>query len=102
MDPMTQEDLGSGFNVSQGTPGPEKKSSTWRNLARGTGNVEDGQIDGDLVKLDKFLGMEPPYNECLWRVSIDMALKNEKPGRYSGSDLERMIAGRSWPAPASR
>jgi 2-dehydropantoate 2-reductase len=84
------------------TPSTEKKSSTWQSLARGTGNVEAGQINGDLVKLGRFLGMEAPYNECLWRVSTDMALKNEKPGRYSRSDLERMIAGRSWPAPASR
>jgi 2-dehydropantoate 2-reductase len=83
------------------TSGPEKKSSTWQSLAKGTGNVEAGEINGDLVTLGKFLGIEAPYNECLWRVSTDMALRDEKPGKYSKSDLERMIAGRSWPAPAS-
>ena len=83
------------------TSGSEKRSSTWQSLARGTGNVEAEQINGDLVRLGRFLGIDAPYNECLWRVSSDMALRNEKPGRYSVSDLERMIAGRSWPAPLS-
>jgi 2-dehydropantoate 2-reductase len=77
----------------------EKWSSTWQSLAKGTGNVEAGQINGDLVTLGRFLGIEAPYNECLWRVCTEMALRHEKPGRYSQSDLERMIAGRSWPAP---
>jgi 2-dehydropantoate 2-reductase len=79
---------------------PEQKSSTWQSLARGTGNVAAAQINGDLVELGRFLGLDAPYNECLWRVSTDMALKGEKPGRYSGSDLERMIAARSWPPSA--
>ena len=99
-DPVEEYSKRSRIPRPPSTLSSDKRSSTWQSLARGTGNVEAEQINGDLVKLGEFLGIGAPYNECLWRVSTDMALKNEKPGRYSSSDLERMIAGRSWPVPA--
>jgi 2-dehydropantoate 2-reductase len=73
-----------------------KMSSTWQSLSRATGNVEAEEINGDVVRIGKLLGIEAPYNECLWRVSARMAEKREKPGKYSLSDLEKMVAGRSW------
>jgi 2-dehydropantoate 2-reductase len=82
------------------SPGRRGGSSTWQSMVRGTGNVEAGEINGDVVTIGKFLGIQTPYNECLWRVCADMALKNEKPGKYSLSDLEGMVAERSWPVPA--
>ena len=72
-------------------------SSTWQSLARATGNVEAEEINGDVVRIGKLLGIEAPYNECLWRVSTRMGQNREKPGKYSLSDLERMAAERSWP-----
>jgi len=89
-------------NKAKLSPSPaysEKMSSTWQSLTRQTGNVEAGQINGDVVMMGELLGIEAPYNECLWRVSTKMAQEHEKPGKYFKSDLERMVAERSWPVP---
>ncbi|MHB2037539.1 MAG: ketopantoate reductase family protein, partial [Nitrososphaerales archaeon] len=66
-------------------------SSSWQSLSRKSGSIESGQLNGDVVALAELLGMSAPYNQCLWQVSTEMAKRNEKPGQYTLSDLERMI-----------
>jgi 2-dehydropantoate 2-reductase len=58
---------------------------------RSTGNIEAEQLNGDLVNLGRLLGVETPYNEDLWRVSIEMAENGERPGKYTVDDLMAMI-----------
>jgi 2-dehydropantoate 2-reductase len=58
---------------------------------RGTGNIETEQLNGDVVKLGRLLGITTPYNELLWRVAEEMATKGDKPGKYTAEDLMRMV-----------
>ncbi len=69
----------------------EKRSSSWQSLARGTGNIEVEQLNGDVVMLGRALGIATPYNELLWRVADEMARKHEKPGKYSADELMTMV-----------
>ncbi|MCJ7608612.1 ketopantoate reductase family protein [Candidatus Bathyarchaeota archaeon] len=64
--------------------------SSWQSLVRGTGNIEAEELNGDVVKLGRMLGIKAPYNEVLWRVAEEMAKNNDKPGKYSAEDLTRM------------
>jgi 2-dehydropantoate 2-reductase len=69
------------------------RGSSWQSLVRGTGNIEAEQLNGDVVKLGRLLGIKTPYNELLWRLADEMAEKGEKPGKYSAEDLTRMLSG---------
>jgi 2-dehydropantoate 2-reductase len=64
--------------------------SSWQSLVRGTGNIEAEELNGDVVKLGRMLGIKAPYNEVLWRAAEEMAKNNDKPGKYSAEDLTRM------------
>ncbi len=77
--------------MPKGYEGENKRSSTWQSLTRGTGNIETEALNGDIVKLGRSLRVETPYNETLWRVAEDMAVKGEKPGRYTAEDLTKMV-----------
>jgi 2-dehydropantoate 2-reductase len=65
--------------------------SSWQSLARGTGNIEAEQLNGDVVKLGRLLGISAPYNELLWRTAERMASNGEKPGKYTADELARKV-----------
>ena len=65
--------------------------SSWQSLMRGTGNVESEDLNGDVVKLGRQVGIDTPCNEVLWRIAEEMATKGEKPGKYTAEELMMMI-----------
>jgi 2-dehydropantoate 2-reductase len=67
------------------------RGSSWQSLMRSTGNIEAEQLNGDIVNLGRLLGVETPYNEVLWRVSVEMAENGARPGKYSVDDLMALI-----------
>ena len=67
------------------------RGSSWQSLKRGTGNIEAEQLNGDVVKLGRLLGIRTLYNEILWRVAEEMANKGDEPGKYTAEDLMRMV-----------
>jgi 2-dehydropantoate 2-reductase len=71
-----------------------KRSSTWQSMARGTGNVEAEQLNGDVVTLGRLVSLETPVNALLWRVSEEMARAGDQPGKYSAEDLLKMLDGK--------
>ena len=68
-----------------------KRGSSWQSLARGTGNIEAEQLNGDVVALGRLLGIATPYNELLWHIADQMARAHEAPGKYSADDLQHMV-----------
>lgn len=69
----------------------EVSVSSWQSLARGTGNIEAAQLNGDVVMLGHLLGIETPYNELLWDVADIMASSREKPGKYTAEELASAV-----------
>lgn len=67
------------------------RGSSWQSLMRSTGNIEAEQLNGDVVKLGRLLGIKTPYNELLWRLADEMAKKGERPGKYTAQDLTKML-----------
>ena len=65
-------------------------SSTWQSLTREQGSVETEYLNGEVVRLAKRLGLKAPVNEMLLRVSLDMAVKHQKPGAYTPAQLAEM------------
>jgi 2-dehydropantoate 2-reductase len=66
-------------------------SSTWQSLTREQGSVETEFLNGEVVRLAKRLGRHAPANEMLIRVTMDMAAKHEKPGKYTSAQLLSMV-----------
>ena len=69
--------------------------SSWQSLARGTRNIEAEQLNGDVVKLGRQVGISTPYNELLWQTADRMASNGEKPGKYTADELSRMVQRKS-------
>jgi 2-dehydropantoate 2-reductase len=65
--------------------------SSWQSLARGTGNIEAAQLNGDVVMLGHLLGIPTTYNELLWHTADRMAVSGEKPGMYTADELTRAV-----------
>jgi len=65
--------------------------SSWQSLMRKTGNIEAEQLNGDVVRLGRLLGLPTPHNEVLWKVAGEMARHREKPGKYSAEELLQMV-----------
>ena len=70
----------------------KEQSSTWQSLARQQGTVETDFLNGEIVRLAKRLGVQAPVNETLLRISKEMAVKGELPGKYTSTEL-RGLAG---------
>jgi 2-dehydropantoate 2-reductase len=65
--------------------------SSWQSLARRTGNIEAEQLNGDVAKLGRMIGIETPYNDLLLRVAVEMADRCELPGKYTADELAHMV-----------
>ncbi len=69
----------------------DAQSSTWQSLARRQGTVETDFLNGEIVRLAKRLGKQAPINEALLRIMQEMAAKHEPPGKYSPTELCRLV-----------
>jgi len=67
------------------------QSSTWQSLARQQGTVETDFLNGEIVRLAERLGTQAPINEALLRIMQEMATHNEPPGKYTPTELCRMV-----------
>ncbi len=41
--------------------------------------------------MGKLLGISTPYNALLWKIANEMALKKEKPGKYTAEELMEIV-----------
>ena len=69
----------------------EAQSSTWQSLARRQGTVETDFLNGEIVRLAERLGTRAPINEALLRIMQKMATNNEPPGKYTPTELCRLV-----------
>ena len=69
----------------------EAKGSTWQSLARRQGTVETDFLNGEIVRLAKRLGSQAPVNGKLLRICQEMATKRESPGKYTPTELLRLV-----------
>ncbi|MFC2047905.1 ketopantoate reductase family protein [Chloroflexota bacterium] len=69
----------------------EAKGSGWQSLARRRGTVEADFFNGEIVRLANRLGKQAPVNEMLLRTIQQMADNHESPGKYSPTELLRML-----------
>lgn len=69
----------------------EAKGSSWQSLARQEGTIESDFFQGEIVRAAKLLGRQAPINETLLRISQEMAVNREPPGKYTAEKLLRML-----------
>jgi 2-dehydropantoate 2-reductase len=69
----------------------DAQSSTWQSLARRQGTVETDFLNGEIVRLAERLGTRAPINEALLHIMQEMAAKKELPGKYTPTELCRMV-----------
>lgn len=66
------------------------RGSSGQSLRRKTGNIEAEQLNGDIVRLGKLLGILIPFNKVLIdrsKVAEEMATQKEQPGKYTPEQL---------------
>ncbi len=68
-----------------------EQNSTWQSLARQTGQAEVEFLNGEIMRLAKQLGKQAPVNEMLTRIVKAMAAKRELPGKYTPSQLLKLV-----------
>ncbi len=72
--------------------GPTRHTnSTWQSLTRKEGVVETDFFNGEVVRIAKRLGKSAPVNETLLRITQEMATKREVPGKYTTSQLIKLL-----------
>ncbi len=69
----------------------EAKGSSWQSLARQEGTIETDFFQGEIVRAAKLLGRQAPINETLLRISQEMAVNREPPGKYPAEKLLGML-----------
>jgi 2-dehydropantoate 2-reductase len=62
-------------------------SSTWQSLARGTGAVETGLLNGEIVLMGRLHGVPTPINAALCRLAAEQARGHAEPGGLSVDDV---------------
>jgi 2-dehydropantoate 2-reductase len=65
--------------------------STWQSLTRRQGTVETEFLNGEIVCIAKKLGKRAPINETLLHITEEMAANHELPGKYTPSELSKML-----------
>jgi 2-dehydropantoate 2-reductase len=66
-------------------------SSTWQSLTRRQGTVETDFLNGEIVRLADQLKSRAPLNEKLLHICQEMASKGETPGKYTPTELSRLL-----------
>ena len=78
-------------------PGVRNLGSSWQSLQRGLGSIEADFLNGEIVRLGRLHAIPTPYNEVLQEVANSMAVRREKPGKFSAQDLEAQASRRAQP-----
>lgn len=69
----------------------ESQSSTWQSLYRRQGTVETEFLNGEIVRLANQIGRKAPVNQALLRITKEMAVNRELPGKYSSTELAGIL-----------
>ncbi|MFC1953674.1 ketopantoate reductase family protein [Chloroflexota bacterium] len=69
----------------------EAQSSTWQSLAREQGTVESEFLNGEVIRLAERLGRHAPINKMLVKITTEMAVKHELPGKYTPAQLSALL-----------
>lgn len=69
----------------------EAGNSTWQSLARGQGSVETEYLNGEIVRLAGELNAEAPVNAALTRIALEMAARQERPGKHTPAELRALL-----------
>jgi 2-dehydropantoate 2-reductase len=69
----------------------DAQSSTWQSLKRQQGTVETDFLNGEIVRVAERLGTKAPINEALLNIMQEMAANREPPGKYTPTELCRLI-----------
>ena len=69
----------------------EAQGSTWQSLARQQGTVEAAFLNGEIIRLAKRLGTQASINERLLCIVQQMAINDELPGKYTSTELCRLV-----------
>jgi 2-dehydropantoate 2-reductase len=65
--------------------------STWQSLTRRQGSVETEFLNGEIIRIAAKLGERAPINETLLHITLEMAANNELPGKYSPTELIKLL-----------
>ena len=74
-------------------PGPNRGSSTWQSLRRGTGSVETDYLNGEIAMLGRRVRVPTPVNELLQRLCSEHARLGLPPGSLDPADLLAHLGG---------
>jgi 2-dehydropantoate 2-reductase len=68
--------------------------SSWQSLARGSGTIEAGYLNGEIVLLGRLHGFPTPVNDTLQRLASSWAAERRPPGTMAPAKFERALETR--------
>jgi 2-dehydropantoate 2-reductase len=71
---------------------PYGGGSTWQSLERGSGSVETDFLNGEIGLLGRLHGVPTPLNDLLQRLTAEAAARQDRPGRLTAADVERLLS----------
>lgn len=71
-------------------PGLRNLGSSWQSLVRRQGSIEADFLNGEVVRLGRIHGVPTPYNAVLQRIANEMAVRCDRPGKYTPAQLLEM------------
>ena len=71
--------------------GPQRGSSSWQSLARGTGAIEADFLNGEIVLLGALHAVPTPLNRLVQRLANEAARDGRPPGSLSADELTAMV-----------
>jgi 2-dehydropantoate 2-reductase len=69
----------------------EPQDGIWNGLTHKTGSVEVDFLNGEVVRLAKKTGGQAPINGKLVSLCLEMAAKQETPGKYTPAQLRQLL-----------
>ncbi len=90
-DDEVREEARRHFHIAEARGRAYPGGSTWQSLVRDRPDVETDYLNGEIVLLAHQYGVPAPFNSLARRLVIQMAVKGEKPGRYTAAELEAML-----------
>lgn len=68
-------------------------NSSWQSLQRGTGTIEAGYLNGEIVLLARLHGIEAPVNALVQRMADELARTRGEPGSVPAEAVVRAVSG---------
>ena len=79
------------FKIPAGYEDMKMLGSSWQSLERQAGSIETELLNGEVVALGKWVGIETPYNQIVTQLATQAVEQQQSPGQYTEAEILAMV-----------